>query len=111
MFSYFVECYSIWSPNDRENKAGWCIQGSTFVDFNNFLVLQEVEGAYCISNGHSHDAEIIYGDTDSVMVRFGPTDLAKVMDLGMSLHQTLSMYLMGLRFRQRSSQLCHSPIH
>ncbi|KAF5316080.1 hypothetical protein D9619_006143 [Psilocybe cf. subviscida] len=43
---------------------------------------REVEAEYCIANGHSHDAEIIYGDTDSVMVRFGPTDLAKVMELG-----------------------------
>ncbi|KJA15253.1 hypothetical protein HYPSUDRAFT_172822 [Hypholoma sublateritium FD-334 SS-4] len=43
---------------------------------------REVEAEYCIANGHSHDAEIIYGDTDSVMVRFGPTDLAQVMDLG-----------------------------
>ncbi|KAF8998547.1 DNA polymerase family B-domain-containing protein [Cyathus striatus] len=43
---------------------------------------QEVEAEYCIANGHSHDAEIIYGDTDSVMVRFGPNDLAKVMALG-----------------------------
>ncbi|KAF8199125.1 hypothetical protein BJ912DRAFT_950996 [Pholiota molesta] len=43
---------------------------------------REVESEYCISNGHSHDAEIIYGDTDSVMVRFGPTDLGQVMSLG-----------------------------
>ena len=41
-----------------------------------------MEAEYCIANGHSHDAEIIYGDTDSVMVRFGPTDLTQVMDLG-----------------------------
>ncbi|PIL25090.1 hypothetical protein GSI_12979 [Ganoderma sinense ZZ0214-1] len=43
---------------------------------------QEVEAEYCIANGHSHDAMIIYGDTDSVMVRFGPTDLPTVMRLG-----------------------------
>ena len=42
-----------------------------------------MEAEYCIANGHTHDAEIIYGDTDSVMVRFGPNDLAKVMALGM----------------------------
>ncbi|KAG6817533.1 DNA-directed DNA polymerase delta [Tephrocybe sp. NHM501043] len=43
---------------------------------------QEVEAEYCIANGRSHNAEIVYGDTDSVMVRFGPTDLATVMALG-----------------------------
>ncbi|KZT09911.1 uncharacterized protein LAESUDRAFT_673547 [Laetiporus sulphureus 93-53] len=43
---------------------------------------QEVEAEYCVANGHSHDAQIIYGDTDSVMVKFGPTDLPTVMALG-----------------------------
>ena len=47
---------------------------------------QEVEAEYCIANGHSHDAMVIYGDTDSVMVRFGPTDLLTVMRLGGSYH-------------------------
>ena len=42
----------------------------------------EVEAKYKISNGYSHDAEVIYGDTDSVMVKFGEKDLAKVMALG-----------------------------
>ncbi|KAH9176053.1 DNA polymerase family B-domain-containing protein [Lactarius sanguifluus] len=42
----------------------------------------EVEAEYSVANGHSHNAEVIYGDTDSVMVRFGPTDLEKVMAIG-----------------------------
>jgi DNA polymerase delta subunit 1 len=52
-----------------------------------------VEAEYCIANGHTHDAEIIYGDTDSVMVRFGPNDLAKVMALGMFCQQQKQPFL------------------
>jgi DNA polymerase delta subunit 1 len=52
------------------------------VNIHTNRIFQEVEAEYCIANGHSHNAEIIYGDTDSVMVKFGPTDLARVMALG-----------------------------
>ncbi|PWN27234.1 hypothetical protein BDZ90DRAFT_220859 [Jaminaea rosea] len=43
---------------------------------------QAVESHYTIKNGYEHDAEVIYGDTDSVMVKFGVEDLAKAMELG-----------------------------
>ncbi|TIC97265.1 DNA polymerase delta catalytic subunit [Colletotrichum higginsianum] len=43
---------------------------------------EEVENLYTIANGHSHDAEVIYGDTDSVMVKFGTKDLSEAMRLG-----------------------------
>src|SRR5262249_55952606 len=35
-----------------------------------------------MANGYSHDATVIYGDTDSVMVKFGPKDLKTAMELG-----------------------------
>lgn len=43
---------------------------------------EEVEARYTIANGYSYDAQVIYGDTDSVMVRFGPKDLEEAMRLG-----------------------------
>jgi DNA polymerase delta subunit 1 len=43
---------------------------------------EEVEKEYTIANNYTHDALVIYGDTDSVMVKFGPQDLAEVMALG-----------------------------
>jgi DNA polymerase delta subunit 1 len=43
---------------------------------------EEVEKKYTMANGYKHDAQVIYGDTDSVMVKFGTKDLAESMRLG-----------------------------
>ncbi|KAK0720523.1 DNA polymerase family B-domain-containing protein [Lasiosphaeris hirsuta] len=50
----------------------------------------EVEKKYCIANGYSHDAQVIYGDTDSVMVKFGTGELAESMRLGEEAAQYVS---------------------
>ncbi len=44
---------------------------------------QVVESEYTIANGQQNDAQVIYGDTDSVMVKFGCKDLETAMALGM----------------------------
>ncbi|KAH8672572.1 DNA polymerase family B-domain-containing protein [Tricladium varicosporioides] len=50
----------------------------------------EVEAKYTIANGYTHDAQVIYGDTDSVMVKFGVKDLAEAMKLGEEAAQYVS---------------------
>ncbi|CBF78614.1 hypothetical protein AN7325.2 [Aspergillus nidulans FGSC A4] len=51
---------------------------------------QEVEARYTIANGYSHDAKVIYGDTDSVMVKFGVTELEEAMKLGQEASEYVS---------------------
>jgi len=42
----------------------------------------QVEASYTVAKGYQHDAKVIYGDTDSVMVRFGVATVAEAMALG-----------------------------
>ena len=42
----------------------------------------KVEETYTIANGYPANAQVIYGDTDSVMVRFGVPDVATAIRMG-----------------------------
>lgn len=44
-----------------------------------------VADKYRIENGYAQNAVVIYGDTDSVMVKFGVNDVAEAMRLGANL--------------------------
>lgn len=46
------------------------------------LTKNSVQDKYSKKNGYEHDSVVVYGDTDSVMVKFGSSDLKEVMRLG-----------------------------
>ncbi|KAJ3224837.1 DNA-directed DNA polymerase delta [Clydaea vesicula] len=54
-----------------------------------------VEEKFTIANGYEHDAKVIYGDTDSVMVKFGCSDLAEAMRLGKEGAQHVSTFFVS----------------
>ncbi|XP_057299818.1 DNA polymerase delta catalytic subunit-like [Hydractinia symbiolongicarpus] len=53
---------------------------------------QLVEDRYNIKNGYKHDAKVIYGDTDSVMVKFGTETVPDSMELGKEAAAYVSEY-------------------
>ncbi|SSD60792.1 probable DNA polymerase delta catalytic subunit [Saccharomycodes ludwigii] len=58
---------------------------SSVTSFGREMILKTknaVQEKYSIKNGHEHDAVVVYGDTDSVMVKFGTADLKESMRLG-----------------------------
>jgi DNA polymerase delta subunit 1 len=50
--------------------------------FSLINVFKLVEEKFTVANGFKHDAQVIYGDTDSVMVKFGVSELEEAMSLG-----------------------------
>ncbi|TNN83453.1 DNA polymerase delta catalytic subunit [Liparis tanakae] len=53
---------------------------------------QLVESKYTISNGYQADAKVIYGDTDSVMVKLGVATVREAMDIGTQAAEWISSH-------------------
>jgi DNA polymerase delta subunit 1 len=47
---------------------------------------------FTISNGYLFDSTVVYGDTDSVMVKFGPKDVASTLLLGKEAAEYVTSY-------------------
>ncbi|PVV04707.1 hypothetical protein BB560_000781 [Smittium megazygosporum] len=54
------------------------------------LTKRQVEEIFTKANGYEHDAVVIYGDTDSVMVKFGTKKLEEAMELGKKASKMIS---------------------
>uniref|UniRef100_A0A3P8P0R5 DNA polymerase n=1 Tax=Astatotilapia calliptera TaxID=8154 RepID=A0A3P8P0R5_ASTCA len=53
---------------------------------------QLVESKYTLSNGYQADARVIYGDTDSVMVKLGVATVKEAMDIGREAAEWVSSH-------------------
>lgn len=89
-----VSANSVYGLTGASNGKLPCLEiASSTTSFGRQMIEKtknEVEAKYNIANGYSHDAQVIYGDTDSVMVKFGTTDLAEAMKLGEDASQYVS---------------------
>lgn len=65
----------------------------------------QVEEHFNIDHGYEENAEVIYGDTDSVMVKFGTEDLSRAMELGQSTSSFCCLLLLNILYRCRGSRI------
>lgn len=54
------------------------------------LARDRVQKRFCRANGYTHDARVLYGDTDSIMIDFGTSDLALVSKLALEAQNMLN---------------------
>lgn len=81
-----ISANSVYGFTGAQVGALPCLQiSSSVTGFGRDMILETkkvVEEEYTIAHGYEHDATVIYGDTDSVMVKFGPESVKESMRLG-----------------------------
>ncbi|THD18717.1 DNA polymerase, partial [Fasciola hepatica] len=71
-----------------------------------------VEQKFTMANGFPHDTKVIYGDTDSVMCKFGVSTVAEAMELGRKAAELISSEFpnpIRLEFEKMHLLLLFSP--
>ena len=66
---------------------------SSVTSYGRYLLEQTkdfVEKKYTIANGYKYDAEVVYGDTDSVMVKFGHDNVVDTFPLAIEAAEKAS---------------------
>ena len=67
-----------------------------------------VQGKYTRENGYEETCEVIYGDTDSVMVNFRVTDNARAMELGREAAEYVSKtFVKPIKLEFEKVLFCH----
>ena len=82
-----ISCNSVYGFTGATSGQLPCLQisssvtaiGRTMIEKTRDLILEK----YSKKNGFKYDSEVIYGDTDSVMIKFGGDDLKEALQLGL----------------------------
>ncbi|XP_065322772.1 DNA polymerase delta catalytic subunit-like isoform X2 [Gordionus sp. m RMFG-2023] len=91
-----ISANSVYGFTGAQNGKLPCLEISQSVTAYGRLMIEQtkkvIEDHYTISNGFAHDAKVVYGDTDSVMIKFGLTSLAETMNLGREAAEYVSKH-------------------
>jgi len=86
-----ISANSVYGFTGAQNGQLPCLEISSSVTAYGRTMINKtkelVEAHYSQANGYPVDAKVIYGDTDSVMIRFGVDTLEKAMELGREASQ------------------------
>lgn len=81
-----ISCNSVYGFTGAQVGKLPCLEISASVTSFGRLMIeqtkQHVESHFVTENGYPHNAKVIYGDTDSVMVKFGVDTVAESMEIG-----------------------------
>lgn len=89
-----ISANSVYGFTGAQNGKLPCLEISQSVTSFGRLMIEQtkqyVEEMFTIKNGYEHDAKVIYGDTDSVMCKFGVGTVAEAMKLGKEAAEKIS---------------------